>query len=126
MHQVTFARGRLPLIAMLGLLLLFLQPASAWAKSTNSRPTISGTPATSVVAGSRYAFQPTATDPEGQALQFSITNKPTWATFNPATGQLTGTPTGLDVGTHPGISITVSDGKSSASLPAGMPAYRLR
>lgn len=85
---------------------------------TNQPPTISGNPPTSVTVGQAYAFQPTANDPEGHALQFSITNKPSWATFSATTGQLTGTPTASNVGSYPGISITVSDGTSTVSLPA--------
>jgi hypothetical protein len=86
--------------------------------SSNTVPKISGTPPTSVTAGQAYYFQPTASDPDGQTLTFSITNKPAWATFNSATGALAGTPTSSQVGTYANIVITVSDGSLSASLPA--------
>jgi hypothetical protein len=53
------------------------------APSSNNRPpTISGTPATSVVVGASYTFTPTASDPDGQALTFSIRNRPAWAVFD--------------------------------------------
>jgi putative Ig domain-containing protein len=82
----------------------------------NQAPTISGTPATSVVAGTAYNFQPTGADPDGDTLMYSITNKPSWATFSTTTGKLSGTPSSS--GTFSGIVITVSDGKGgSASLP---------
>jgi hypothetical protein len=81
-------------------------------------PTISGSPTTSVVSGSAYSFTPTTTDPSGGTLTFSIANKPDWAAFNTATGELSGTPTAADVGTYANITISVSDGKTSASLPA--------
>ena len=81
-------------------------------------PTISGQPPTSVTAGSTYVFTPTTTDPSGGPLTFSITNKPSWASFNASTGQLSGTPQSTDVGTDPGIVISVSDGTNSASLPS--------
>ena len=81
-------------------------------------PTISGTPATSVTAGTAYSFTPTASDPSGNLLSFSITNKPAWATFSIATGQLSGTPSASDVGTYNGIVISVSNGSASASLLA--------
>jgi Putative Ig domain len=81
-------------------------------------PKISGTPATSVQAGVHYSFEPAASDPSGKPLTFSIVKTPSWATFNAANGQLSGTPTSANVGTYPGISITVSDGTLSASLPA--------
>jgi hypothetical protein len=84
----------------------------------NNPPSISGSPTTSVTAGQAYAFQPTASDPDGQTLTFSIVNRPTWATFNAATGRLSGTPTGAQVGTYSGIVISVTDGASSVSLPA--------
>jgi hypothetical protein len=82
----------------------------------NRAPTISGTPATSVLQGTPYSFQPTAADADGNALTFSITNRPAWATFSATTGQLQGTPGPGDVGTTTGIIIGVSDGTASASL----------
>ncbi len=81
-------------------------------------PTISGTPATSVVAGNDYRFTPIATDPGGDTLTFSIANAPSWATFSTATGELSGTPTAADVGTYSNITISVSDGKTTATLPS--------
>jgi len=85
---------------------------------TNQPPTISGTPPTSVKAGSAYAFTPTAKDPEGKTLTFSITNKPAWATFSTTTGKLSGTPSSAQTGTYSNIGIKVSDGSLTASLPA--------
>ncbi len=84
--------------------------------SSNSTPTISGTPLTAINAGSAYAFTPTAKDANGDTLAFSISNKPSWASFNTSTGKLSGTPTAAQVGTYSGIAIKVSDGKASASL----------
>lgn len=81
-------------------------------------PTISGTPATSVVAGNDYRFIPTTTDPGGGTLRFSIKNAPSWASFSTATGELSGTPTAADVGTYSNITISVSDGKTTAALPS--------
>lgn len=81
-------------------------------------PTISGTPATQVQEAQLYAFVPTAADPDGGTLTFSIQNKPSWATFSAATGGLSGTPTAADVGSFANIVISVSDGTLSASLPA--------
>ena len=85
---------------------------------TNTAPVISGTPATSVLAGSTYSFQPTASDANGDALTFSISGQPSWATFSTTTGRLTGTPSSAQVGSYGAIVITVSDGKTTASLPA--------
>jgi hypothetical protein len=84
----------------------------------NRAPTISGTPATSVTAGSAYAFTPVGSDPDGNSLTYSIQNRPSWATFNASTGRLSGTPTSANVGTSARITITVSDGTLTASLPS--------
>lgn len=81
-----------------------------------SSPTISGTPPTTDVAGTAYSFTPTASGPSGYTLTFSISGKPSWASFNTANGQLTGTPTTAAVGTFANITITVSDGLASSSL----------
>jgi hypothetical protein len=84
----------------------------------NRAPTISGTPATAVAVGSTYAFTPRGYDPDGQTLTYRISNKPVWASFNTATGRLSGTPTSSHVGRYYNIVISVSDGARSASLPA--------
>ncbi|HYM41727.1 MAG TPA: putative Ig domain-containing protein, partial [Steroidobacteraceae bacterium] len=79
---------------------------------------ISGTPATQVTAGHAYAFTPSAIGPAGAALNFSVQNLPSWATFSATTGTLSGTPSSSNVGTFANIVISVSDGQASASLPA--------
>jgi hypothetical protein len=84
----------------------------------NSAPRITGTPNTTVLQGSAYAFAPSATDTDGNTLTFSVTNAPAWATFNSSTGRLSGTPTAAQVGSYANITISVSDGSASASLPA--------
>jgi len=86
------------------------------AAAANKVPTISGTPQTTVNAGSAYAFRPTAADADGDTLTFSIANKPAWAAFNTATGQLSGTPASASAGTYSNIVIKVSDGKASVAL----------
>jgi hypothetical protein len=88
------------------------------AAPANQPPTISGSPSTSVTVGQAYSFTPTASDPDGQALTFSIANKPSWASFNTSTGRLNGTPTAANAGTYSGIAISVSDGTASVSLPS--------
>jgi Putative Ig domain len=81
-------------------------------------PTISGSPALSVAAGSAYSFTPVATDGAATALTFGIQNLPGWATFNAATGNLSGTPGTSAAGTYSNIVISASAGSASASLPA--------
>ncbi len=82
----------------------------------NSPPTISGTPASAVVAGSAYSFRPTASDTDNDDLTFTVDNLPSWATFNSGSGRLRGTPQSGDVGVYANISITVSDGAATAVL----------
>jgi nitrite reductase/ring-hydroxylating ferredoxin subunit len=94
-----------------------LAPFAITVVGVNTPPTISGSPSGSVKAGQAYGFAPVASDPDGQKLTFSVAGKPAWASFDVATGRFSGTPTGADVGTHSGISISVSDGVASAALP---------
>jgi hypothetical protein len=83
----------------------------------NHAPTISGTPPTSITSGQGYNFVPTAADADGDSLQFSISGKPGWATFDTATGRLWGAPTSANAGSYAQIEISVSDGKVVTKLP---------
>ena len=80
---------------------------------SNRAPTISGTPVAAVRQGEAYDFTPNATDPDGDVLTFSIRNRPGWASFDPATGRLHGTPTEAHVGTYGNVEISVSDGRGA-------------
>jgi hypothetical protein len=82
----------------------------------NVAPTITGTPSITAQVGVPYVFKPSASDANRDALTFSVLNKPTWATFNTTTGELSGTPT--SAGTTSNVQIKVSDGKVSAALSA--------
>ena len=84
----------------------------------NVVPAISGSPATTITAGTTYLFQASATDGDGDALTFSAAGLPGWAALNAQTGVLFGTPSEADVGTTSDIVVTVSDGEASVSLPA--------
>ncbi|MFO1456179.1 MAG: Ig-like domain-containing protein [Steroidobacteraceae bacterium] len=84
--------------------------------ASNRPPTISGQPATSIVAGAQYTFQIVAADPDRDTLTYSATGLPAWLTLNAATGLLSGVPT--SAGVYPGIVLSVSDGRASVSLPA--------
>lgn len=86
--------------------------------STNSAPTISGNPAPAVNVGDAYSFRPTASDPDGDTLNFEIANRPSWASFDTNNGEVSGTPSMGDIGSYDNISITVTDGQASASTPA--------
>ncbi|MGB5739561.1 MAG: putative Ig domain-containing protein [Woeseia sp.] len=52
----------------------------------NTPPTITGTPAVEARVGQAYSFRPAAADADGDALSFSISNRPSWALFDTATG----------------------------------------
>ncbi len=84
----------------------------------NQAPAISGEPPEAILEGQLYEFTPTASDPDGDVLEFSVSRKPGWASFDKATGRLRGTPDAGDVGTFAGIEIAVSDGTASAVLTA--------
>jgi hypothetical protein len=84
----------------------------------NRAPAISGHSPPEAPADEYFDFRPQASDSDGDRLVFSISNKPVWARFNPETGRLHGTPGARDVGIYTGITIVVSDGQSSTTLPA--------
>ncbi|MEM8685317.1 MAG: putative Ig domain-containing protein [Pseudomonadota bacterium] len=84
----------------------------------NTAPTISGSPPTQVTAGQGYSFTPSANDADGDALTFTIQNRPSWASFNMQTGQLSGTPGAGDGGTYSNIRIGVTDGVASSQIPS--------
>lgn len=89
-------------------------------KAYNFTPVITGVPASSVDEDSLYSFTPTLLDTDnGDTHHFTISNKPSWASFNSANGSLSGTPTNDDVGINSNIIISVTDSTAaSASLPA--------
>ncbi|HKU15633.1 MAG TPA: putative Ig domain-containing protein [Steroidobacteraceae bacterium] len=113
MSTYSFARA-FALVATL----LTLALGSVTAHAANSAPTISGTPPTSVKVGVWYNFLPTASDPDGNKLKFSIKNKPAWLVFNTGTGRLSKVAEAANVGTYSNIVISVSDGLITRSLPA--------
>lgn len=93
------------------------QEAAPGGSGGNSAPTISGTPPNEARIGQQYSFNPSSSDPDGDTLTFTISNKPSWANFNTSTGRLVGTPVAGDEGTYSNIRITVSDGSASVSTP---------
>ncbi len=84
----------------------------------NGAPTIDGQPPATATADYHYEFLPRASDPDGDALSFSVQNLPQWAAFDSRTGELSGMPGMGDVGTFSNILISVSDGEKSTSLRA--------
>lgn len=88
------------------------------AAGDNAAPTITGTPPAAALADAQYVFKPDAADPDGDVVTFRIRQKPGWATFSEATGELNGTPRASDVGMHEGIVISATDGAAETSLDA--------
>jgi hypothetical protein len=80
-------------------------------------PTLVGTPATVMWQGDTYSFAARATDPDGDVLAFEIENRPSWATFDAASGRLHGVPELADVGETLSIRVGVSDGQHRVWLP---------
>jgi hypothetical protein len=70
-----------------------------------------------VGAGTDYAFQPAASDPDGDALRFVASNLPAWASFDPATGRIQGQPKSSDTGVSGPITLSVTDGVAQVALP---------
>src|SRR5829696_6368373 len=64
----------------------------------NAAPQISGAPLDEAVVERTFSFQPSASDSDGDALRFTISSKPSWASFSSDTGRLSGTPQKADIG----------------------------
>ena len=87
------------------------------AVSGNLAPVIKGNPSTSAVVGTSYSFTLYAIDPNGDSVSYTVSNKPSWASFNTSTGVLSGTPTAS--GIFSDITIYASDDNGGVSnLPA--------
>jgi hypothetical protein len=95
-----------------------LPPFAIEVAKPNARPVIAGSPAREAQIGQAYQFQPTARDADGDALRFTIANRPGWASFDPATGRLSGTPGASAAGTYADVKIRVTDGVATVALPA--------
>jgi hypothetical protein len=78
--------------------------------------TITGSPASSIAAGSSYSFTPTGKSSAGKKITYSITGKPSWATFSGTNGNLAGKPTSANVGKYSNIGIQANDGTALAML----------
>jgi len=99
-----------------------VSPATETASSTPTAPSapatpvaLTGTPASSVTAGKTYLFQPKVSQ-GGGVVTFQIQGKPTWAAFDVDSGVLTGTPSTANEGSTGNITITGTNGSSSASI----------
>lgn len=86
------------------------------ATTGNAAPSLTGTVPLEVTAGDDFHFVPTASDSDGDALTFSISGLPRWASFDAVTGRLSGRPESGDVGTYSNIYISVFDGTDTVRI----------
>jgi len=91
----------------------------------NSAPTISGAPPALQYQNGAYEFTALFSDADGDTPLFSISNKPAWANFDPATGQLSGVPGNDDVGLTTGIVISVDDQQEQPNSVAKLPPFNI-
>ncbi|MGI2195768.1 beta strand repeat-containing protein, partial [Shewanella baltica] len=77
--------------------------------NVNDAPTISSTAITAATQDAAYSYTFAASDTDvGDTLTLSAVTKPSWLSFNAATGLLSGTPSNADVGAHP-VTLRVTD-----------------
>ncbi|ADT92376.1 putative Ig domain-containing protein [Shewanella baltica] len=77
------------------------QSFSITVTNVNDAPTISSTAITAATQDAAYSYTFAASDTDvGDVLTFSAVTKPSWLSFNAATGLLSGTPSNADVGSH--------------------------
>lgn len=82
----------------------------------NSPPSITSSPATSVTAGSPYAYQVAATDPDpGEVLTYSLGPAPEGMSIDRALGLVSWTPSAAQAGNNPTEVIVTDDGGSADS-----------
>ena len=77
---------------------------------------VSGPTVDAAVAEQPYAYLPEVGDAGGAEVAFTIENKPAWATFDPASGLLSGTPSTADVGSRATVRIVATAGGKRATV----------
>ena len=78
--------------------------------SQNNVPVITSTPVTEINEGQTYTYQVTASDADGDALTYSLTQNPSWLSID-SNGLITGTAPSVNTNTQYSVTIRVSDGK---------------
>ena len=85
------------------------QEFSLTVTNVNDAPVITSSAVSSINEDEALSYQLEYEDvDEGDVVTLSSTNLPSWLTFNTTTGEMTGTPTNDDVGTHE-FTLTVED-----------------
>jgi len=101
--------------------------------SSNRPPSIVVAALADAQVGAAFDYLPLAQDPDSDTLRFTSVNLPTWASLDPTSGHISGTPGANDAGLYESISITVADAThevvtapfSIAVNPAVNPALEL-
>jgi len=77
---------------------------------SNSAPVISGTPLTTIGEDMEYSFSVDSTDPDLEdTASYFLQNNPSWMSIDDATGQVSGVPLNIDVGSIEDIIVGVRD-----------------
>ena len=88
------------------------------AVSKNAPPTITVAAIVDAQVGGALDYQPAVQDPDRDTLRFTAVNLPAWASLDPASGHISGTPGPADAGVYESISITVADATHQVSTSA--------
>jgi hypothetical protein len=83
--MIKSVRGLAAVLIVLSGSIAAVTPAHA---QSNSAPTLSGSPPTTVTRGVAYDFTPHASDADGDRLIFRLANAPSWLTVDRRTGHL--------------------------------------
>jgi len=79
--------------------------------ATNHLPVITSTPITQINEGQNYNYQVSATDADGDALTYSLTQNPSWLSIN-SNGLISGTAPQVNADYPYAVTVKVSDGKN--------------
>ena len=85
--------------------------------SNNAPPSIELAGVADAQVGATFDYQPVARDPESDTLRFTAVNLPTWASLDPTSGRISGTPGPNDAGLYESVSITVADATHKVVTP---------
>jgi hypothetical protein len=92
-------------------------PAAIRMHAFNAPPVIVLAAGADAQVGATFEYQPVARDPESDTLRFAAINLPPWASLDPTSGRITGTPGPDDAGLYESISITVADATHKVVTP---------
>ncbi|MFN7783664.1 MAG: Ig-like domain-containing protein, partial [Lysobacterales bacterium] len=76
----------------------------------NQPPSLRGSPVATAMVGATYSYRPTATDPDGDSLQFSLASAPAGALVDRVSGALSWTPRAEQLGPQAFV-LRVDDGR---------------